>query len=58
MEGWGRGGGGKNERIVDLTFISYYCQEFSTQNAVALPLPFLLAKSNSRVLLSAGHHTR
>ena len=57
MEGWGRGGG-KNERIVDLTFISYYCQEFSTQNAVALPLPFLLAKRNSRVLLSAGHHTR
>ena len=55
---WRGGGGGGKERIVDLTFISYYFHELSTQNAVALPLPFLLAKRNSRVLLWAGPHTR
>ena len=28
--GQGGGGGGQNERTVDLKFISYYCHELST----------------------------
>ena len=40
------GGGGVNERAVDLKFISYYCHELSTKNMVALPLPFAFMKSS------------